>query len=206
MAAGRSPATRMELLEARRRLERVERGVELLRKRREALVRELFELTRPAAELRSRMGHAADAAYGALLEALGAEGAEGLRAAGRPRRRLEVELEPRTVWGLSVPELGDPPTVRRSIADRGLASTRPDPAPLVAAERFEELVEFVLSAASGETLIRRLGQALRRTSRQVHSLERRLGPALDGEIRRIESVLEEREREERVRLRRLRPG
>lgn len=203
MPSGRSPATRMELLKARRRLERVERGVDLLRKRREALVRELFELTRPAAELQSRIGHAGDAAYRALFEALGAEGVDGLEAAGRPRRGLEVELTPRTVWGLSVPELGEIPAVRRSMPDRGLAPTRPDPAPLVAAERFEDLVELVLSAASREALIRRLGRALRRASRQVHSLERRLGPKLEDEVRRIESILEEREREEQVRLRRL---
>lgn len=207
MGVGATPATRMELLRSRRRLERVERGADLLRRRREALVRELFELSRPAAGLRERIGQAAWSAYEALFETLGAEGAEGARPLGWPSRRLVVELEPRQVWGISVPSLREIPTVRRTLVDRGVTPMRGDPAAVEAAERFEEVLALLLEAASRETLIRRLGAALRRTSRQVHSLERRLGPSLEADIRRIEGVLGEREREEQSRLRRFaRPG
>ena len=198
----RTAPTRTELLRSRRRLERVERGVDLLRRRREALVREIFELTRPAADERTRIGRAAAAAYAALGEALGAEGAEGLAGLGRPSRPLEVELDVREIWGLAVPTLRNLPGVVRSMEDRALVPFRSDPSPLLASERFEELLALLLAAASRETLVRRLGAALRRTSRQVQSLERRLAPALHSEIRRIEGILGEREREEQVRLRR----
>ncbi|HLZ44812.1 MAG TPA: V-type ATP synthase subunit D [Gemmatimonadales bacterium] len=52
-------------------------------------------------------------------------------------------------------------------------------------------------------LIRRLGQALAQTSRQVNTLERRLAPVLRGTVTRIRRALDEREREERLRLKRL---
>jgi len=68
---------------------------------------------------------------------------------------------------------------------------------------FEELAEALLEAANRETLLRRLGESLARTSRQVNTLERRVGPALEADLGRIRQSLDEREREEHLRLARL---
>jgi len=72
-----------------------------------------------------------------------------------------------------------------------------------AASAFEELTELLLDAANREALLRRLGEALARTSRQVNTLERRLGPALRADLGAIRRTLDEREREEHLRLERL---
>jgi vacuolar-type H+-ATPase subunit D/Vma8 len=71
------------------------------------------------------------------------------------------------------------------------------------ASAFEELAELLLAAANREALLRRLGEALARTSRQVNTLERRLGPALRADLASIRRTLDEREREEHLRLERL---
>jgi V/A-type H+-transporting ATPase subunit D len=55
-------------------------------------------------------------------------------------------------------------------------------------------------------VIRRLGEALAQTSRQVNTLERRLAPALRGAVTAIRRTLDEREREERLRLKRMKPS
>ncbi|HEU5041135.1 MAG TPA: V-type ATP synthase subunit D, partial [Gemmatimonadales bacterium] len=68
---------------------------------------------------------------------------------------------------------------------------------------FEELAELLLDAANREALLRRLGEALNRTSRQVNTLERRLEPALRAHLTSIHRTLDEREREEHLRLGRL---
>ena len=86
------PTTRMNLLRAARRLERVTRGVGLLRKKREALVSELFRLARPAADARGEITNAARRAYPALLGALALHGRTGLRALAWPGRDLTVEV------------------------------------------------------------------------------------------------------------------
>jgi vacuolar-type H+-ATPase subunit D/Vma8 len=67
---------------------------------------------------------------------------------------------------------------------------------------FEELTELLLNAANRETLLGHLGEALARTSRQVNTLERRLQPALNAHLVTIRRTLEEREREDHVRLER----
>lgn len=61
-----------------------------------------------------------------------------------------------------------------------------------AARRFEVLADLLLQAAPRELLIRRLGQALARTSRQVHTLEQRIVPRLSREIARVRRTLDER--------------
>jgi V/A-type H+/Na+-transporting ATPase subunit D len=64
-------------------------------------------------------------------------------------------------------------------------------------------MEVLLDAAGREALLRRLGDALNRTSRQVNTLERRLAPELTRSLAETRRALDEREREERFRLRRL---
>jgi vacuolar-type H+-ATPase subunit D/Vma8 len=71
------------------------------------------------------------------------------------------------------------------------------------ATAFEELTELLLAAANRESLLRRLGEALNRTSRQVNTLERRLEPTLRGHLTEIRRTLDERERDEHLRLARL---
>jgi V/A-type H+-transporting ATPase subunit D len=93
--------------------------------------------------------------------------------------------------------------VARTLGARGTAPAGTGPAAVQAATEFERLTELLLDAAPREMLLRRLGQALAQTSRQVHSLEHRVSPRLRGDIARVRQVLDEREREERFRLRRI---
>ena len=62
------------------------------------------------------------------------------------------------------------------------------------------LADLLLEAAPREMLIRRLGESLAQTSRQVNTLERRLAPALRSAVTDMRRTLDEREREERLRL------
>lgn len=204
MTRGRGPApTRYNLLRARRRLERVHKGTDLLGRKRRALVGELFQLAGPAVDAREEVAERARDAYPALLHALALHGGAGIRALGWPRRQLEVELRQAKVWGIGVAEIVDRGLVRRSLPARGTAPGSTGPAAARAAEEFEELVALLLDAASRETMIRRLGEALSRTSRQLNTLEQRVAPRLEEQITATRRVLEEREREEHGRIKHL---
>lgn len=72
-----------------------------------------------------------------------------------------------------------------------------------AAGAFEDLTDALLEAAGREAL-RRLGEALAQTSRQVNTLEQQVAPALGSEIAEIRGTLEEQEREDHIRLTRRR--
>lgn len=202
-ALGRMAPTRMNLLRAGRRLDRVRRGVALLRRKREALVAELFKLARPAADARVRIDTETRRAYPALLRGLAVRGRAALRALGWPGRDVAVEMEAGSVWGIAVSRIVRRPTLGRTLAARGTAPGSTGPAAAETAARFEALADLLLEAAPQEMLLRRLGQALAQTSRQVNTLEQRLAPGLEGQMNGVRAALEEREREERLRLRHL---
>ena len=205
MSTSRASApTRAELLRSRRLLARVGKGAALLRRKREALVHELFPLARPATEARRSIARAAGEAYVAELDALALHGEASVAATGWPARELTVEIVVQRLWGVTVPRLGDPPRFARGLAARGTAPAATGPATFEAANRFERLAIELLDAATRELHVRSLGAALARTSRQLHTLEHRIAPDLRARIDRITGALDEREREEHTRLRQLR--
>jgi len=199
----RAAPTRQNLLALQRRLERIAKGTGLLRRKREALVAELFRLARPAASARASIADRAATAYPALLSALAREGVDGLQALGWPGRDLGVEIRAGQVWGIAVAEILRRPPIRRTPHARGLPAGAASGATAEATVAFEELTELLLDAANREALLRRLGNALALTSRQVNTLERRLEPALRGNLGTIRRTLDEREREEHLRVGRL---
>ena len=70
--------TRMNLLQRRGQLRLAQKGVDLLKKKRDALVAEFFGLVREAMEARKALDQAAKEAYAALLLAQAPTGDEAL--------------------------------------------------------------------------------------------------------------------------------
>jgi vacuolar-type H+-ATPase subunit D/Vma8 len=114
-----------------------------------------------------------------------------------------VELRAGQVWGIAVAEILRRPPIPRTPQARGMPPASASGAAAEAVTEFEELAELLLGAASRESLLRRLGDAVARTSRQVNTLERRLQPSLRSELTSVRRTLDEREREEHLRLERL---
>lgn len=196
-----SRPTRLNLLRARRRLTRVVEGEELLRRKREALVRELLGRAGPAVDARERIGRATAAAHTALLDALAHEGRDGVLASAAPAREVPLAMSSTRIWGLAIGAVVQPPVLERTLEARGTAPGLTPAATVEAASAFEALAQLLVEAAPREMLLRALGRAVARTSRQVRALEQRLEPALESAVRRMVAVLDEREREEHLRLR-----
>ncbi|MFO0597978.1 MAG: V-type ATP synthase subunit D [Myxococcaceae bacterium] len=204
MATGkRAAATRSNLVRLRQRRDQVARGAALLRRKRESLVSELFSRARPAIDVRRGIEDQARLAWRSLLSALSTHGRDQLAALGWPTRELHVQLEPVDVWGLHVVDLQAPPTVARSLVARAVAPGPGDGVAVQAAHDFERLLELVLAAAPKEFLMRRLGHELSRATRLVNTLEQRVAVELDADLAHVRRTLDEREREEHLRLKHL---
>lgn len=201
--SGRAAPTRLELLRTERRLQRVQKGVDLLRRKREALVSELFRLARQAVDLRSEVNDAARCAHQFLLESLAVHGEAGLTPLGSRERELHVEVELSRLWGVTVARKLEAPQVRQTLEARDWAPGVTGVSAVASAEAYEHLVEKILEAAPRELLLRGLGEALSRTTRQLSVLEQRVMPELVSRRARVSQALDEREREEQIRLRHL---
>jgi len=195
------PPTRSGLVRARAQLGRVQKGRELLNRKREALIRELFKSARPALTARQKVEERAHAAYRALLQALAARGQASLETYAWPEREIAVELEHEQIWGIAVPSVVSHSPIQRTLTARGTAASSVGPAAAQSAEEFERLVELVLEALPKEQRVRRLGDALAKATRQVNTLQLRVEPTLTAELNALRRMLEERERDERSRLR-----
>ena len=161
----RASPTRMNLLRAQRRLGQVTRGVGLLRRKREALVTELFKLARPAADARALIADAGLQAYPLLLAALSQHGRAGLRALAWPERMdtPAERLDLARIGSLSfeVPNIERFPALRvsREALEAGGA------APIVLNAANEEAVSAFLARRIGFLdILRTVEEAVARTS------------------------------------------
>lgn len=199
----RMAATRAGLLRQARRLDQVQRGAALLKRKRQALVQELFGRARTAIESREAIEAQALRAWRSVWLALSASGTQVLAPLGWPTREIDVDLRTFELWGVRAVELLHRPSLVRGVAAR---SVLPDPGAGVshdAAREFETLLERVLDAAPQEQVVRRLGGALARTTRLVNTLEQRVAVRLAAEVTEIRRTLAEREREEQLRIKHL---
>jgi V/A-type H+-transporting ATPase subunit D len=194
----------MGLLEVRGRREVAARGARLLRAKREVLAGELHKLTRQVLEGRDQLDATLERAVVALAMARALDGEPGLEAlAWGAGREIPLLVSLRRVWGVATPSVAAP-TLARHAGERGGAVTSWGPSASETARRHEEALEVLLRIASHELHLARLGEEIQATSRRINALEQLSLPRLEAEASRIEGALEERDREDAVRLKRFR--
>ena len=196
--------SRMALLLGRARLEMARQGQSLLEQKRDALLREFYREVPLVFASYAELERASTAARIALVEAevrLG-EVVVSAAAATPPDREVEVDLLPLTVLGVAVPAVA-PRDLVRAPDRRGRALAASGPALELAALRFEEELTIAIRQATVEARVRRLAREIRRTRSRVNALRTRIVPRLEAETRAIELALEQRERDDRFRLKRV---
>lgn len=195
--------TRMALLAARAQLGLARQGLTLLEAKRDALLREFYREVRvvyAAHEELDASAGSARLALDAVRVRLGPEPVAAAAVAGRSE--VNVEVESLSVMGVPVPSVV-PRSLVRVPAVRGRAAEASGPALELAAQRFEEELTIAIRVATMEARVRRLASEIRRTSSRVNALRTRVIPALESETRTIAFTLEQREREDRFRLKRV---
>jgi V/A-type H+-transporting ATPase subunit D len=195
--------TRTELLTRRAQIRLAEQGAAMLRSKREVLLREFLKELKSFSSQRDKMRSAVVKAVQSLLAAIALDGTETLSSvASATRQTVTVELKQQNIWGARVVNVKSDYSVRAS-ESRGYTpytvSARIDET----AERFEQVVEHAIRVAPAEHKLAVLAEHIRKTSRRVNALEQRLLPGLHEQIHFIRHTLDQREREDTFRLKRL---
>lgn len=195
--------TRGELLKLKRRIDLAKRGHELLREKRDALVTEFFDNLDMLRGKREVVEEKLEEAFEALVEARVTSGNLDLeRAADASTRGIDVDVDSRNIMGVRVPVV-ESENVERKITERGYSFQQTSGAIDEAAEKFEEALQSVLELAEAEEIVKLLAQEIEKTKRRVNSLEHVLIPRLEDSKEYIEMRLEEQEREDKFRLKRV---
>jgi V/A-type H+-transporting ATPase subunit D len=195
--------TRMGLLMRKAQAQLALQGVELLKSKRDALIREFMKLMDEMFDRRQALEDVSHKAYHALSRCRALDGEETLRSAAMATRRtVDIDIRRRKIWGVAIPDI-ERTHVDRPVTERGYSFIGVPARVDMTARSFEEVLNAVIDIASTDVLIRRLGDEIRRTTRRVNALEEVLIPRLLEEARYIRATLEEREREDNYRLKKL---
>ena len=194
--------TRMNLLSRKSQLGLAGEGIELLKHKREVLMTEFMKIVKPLMDKHNRLHKGMVQAYHCLNTARAVDGPGALKSASLLRENsVSIDIHSEKSWGISIPKidsirgLGVQFREEHSIGvSLRIFETR---------DRFEKIVEEVLELAPLEASLKRLGKEIRKTTRRINALEMMLVPRLKDEIRGIRGALEEREREDNYRLRRI---
>jgi V/A-type H+-transporting ATPase subunit D len=192
--------TRSSLLHMKQELQFAREGYEILDRKREVLTTELIPLAHDAEVLQEQVWGLVAEAYRTLERARLTMGQEHLEwAALAVNKTVDVQLKFRGVMGVSIPLVearGAPPEMPYSLGDTTAMLDEANAA-------FREVLGRVAEFSELVTSVWRLAGELRKTQRRVNALQHIFIPEYEETVAFIESTLEEREREETFRLKRI---
>ena len=192
--------TRSNLLQRRDQLKLANRGADLLKRKRDALIGEFFSLVQESLKARRALNESSREAYFSLFLAKawdGPEAVESLSLAGE--KQLDLDIKVQNLFGVKVPQVQPPEFDKKLPFSPVGAGART----LDAAAQFRRLTEALIQVAATETRLRLVGEEIKKTSRRVNALEQIVIPGVQGEIRGIRSVLDQRALEETTVLKRI---
>jgi V/A-type H+-transporting ATPase subunit D len=195
--------TRTELLTRRAQIRLAEQGAKLLRGKREALVREFLTEIKTFRSDRDQMLRNLQDAGKSLMRSIALDSPEAVRSVAiATRREIDIEVTEQNIWGTRVANVESSYGVRtpdQREYSLVAVSARIDET----VNDFEKAVESIIRVAPKFHKLGRLAEEIRKTSRRVNALEQRLLPELSEQVQYIRSVLDQREREDIFRLKRI---
>jgi V/A-type H+-transporting ATPase subunit D len=195
--------TRSELIRLKRQIRFSERGYNILKLKRDGLILEFRKVLEDAKRSQSDLQDAYRRSMERIAIAHTVQGSIGVKAAALSRKETpEIELTSKNIMGVVVPEIRGS-KVKKGILERGYSLIGTSSVIDAAAEGFEDLVEAVIRSAEIETTLKRLLDDIEGTKRRVNALEYRVIPELKTASAFIKMRLDEMEREELFRLKKI---
>jgi len=194
--------TRSELIKLKKRIKLAKSGYNLLKKKRDGLILDFFEILKKAKTLRQELVQDYLFALNKINITRAIESDLKIKSVAMAiKERPAVELKTKNIMGVIVPkiEFGE---LKKHFLARGYGiygSSAIDEA----AYSYEELVEKIILAAEVETSMRKLLKEIEKTKRRVNALEFSIIPQMEDVQSFITLRLEEMERENIFRLKRI---
>jgi V/A-type H+/Na+-transporting ATPase subunit D len=195
--------TRMELMKKKAQIKLAEQGRDLLREKMDALIQEFFKILSSVSDSRDELEQVSRAADQALMIAAAVDDPVTLKSASfATRRAITVGITGKNIMGVPVPVI-EKKRVSKSMMERGYGIIATSARIDETAERYEVELDLLIKLAESETAMRRLGAEIQMNRRRVNALEQILIPELKGQAKYIKNAIEEREREDLFRLKKV---
>lgn len=195
--------TRSQLIELKKRIVLSKKGYKLLKMKRDGLIMEFFKMLEDAKKIRASVSENYSKGQHAIHVAEAVEGAIPIRSAALAVVKSPTIVTARkNVMGVVVPTISGE-SVRTPLLERGYGVIGTSPRIDEAANRYEALVETVIKAAEIEMSMKKMLDEIEKTKRRVNALEFKVIPELEQARDFIRLRLEEMERENVFRLKKI---
>ncbi len=196
--------TRSEELRLKERIELAENGHDILEKKRDGLIHEFMEVVGEARDVNQELADTYSQARLKMLLAKIYDGEDTLRAnALSATEEPEVSSSAENIMGVVVPEIESEKDIQKHILDREYGITSSTSRIDSTADKHEELLEHIIDAAETQTKLLRLLDEIEKTKRRVNALEHKVIPEMSNALDTVQQVLEESEREETFRMKKI---
>ncbi len=194
--------TRSELLKLKKQIRLARSGYSLLKKKRDGLILEFFDILKKAKTLRQELVDEYKIALEKINIARTLEGDLKVKSIAMAIPDIpDVKLAARNIMGVKVPKI-ESSEIKKAFMERGYGiynSSAIDEA----AAAYEKVVEKIILAAEVETSMKKLLNEIEKTKRRVNALEFVVIPNLEKIRAFIQLRLEEMERENIFRMKRI---
>ena len=195
--------TRSELIKLKQKIKLAKSGYNLLKKKRDGLILEFFDLLKEAKSIRSEVTALYRKAAFKMAVARSVENDVALQSlALAVNAAPEVQVRRKNIMGVVVPEITSEGVVQ-SMRERGYGVTSGSSRIDETALAYEQLLEKIIVAAEIETAMKKILMEVDKTKRRVNALEFELIPRMDAQSAFIRLRLEEMERENTFRMKRI---
>ncbi|SHE71572.1 V/A-type H+-transporting ATPase subunit D [Tissierella praeacuta DSM 18095] len=200
MAVYKLTPTKANLIKSKNSLQFAKKGYELLDRKRTVLIREMMSLIDKARDLQERIDIEFKEAYEALKLAnitVGAEAVEEIAISIEKEKDFHILFK--SVMGVEVPVIKGEDTTFTT--EYGFFRTNPafDKAVL----QFNDIKKLIYELAELENSVYKLAMEIKKTQKRANALEKIQIPKYTSTIKYIEEVLEEKEREDFFRLKKV---
>jgi len=193
----------MELIKKRAQIKLAEQGRDLLREKMDALIQEFFHIMVSVSKSREELEIASTSAQRSLYVARAVDDPVTLKSASfATKRAVTLDIRGKNIMGVPVP-LVERKTVTKSVLERGYSLIGTSGRIDEVAEKYEAKLDLIIELAETETSLRRLGDEIQMNRRRVNALEQVLIPELKRQAKYIKIAIEEKEREDLFRLKKV---
>ncbi len=189
--------TRLEYLRAKNRIKIAQKGLKLLKLKRQALILEFFNISKSSSKLRGELNSELIKGYQSIRMAEMLDGEMRLENEAMKIPQLKkLLITPKNVMGVKIPKL-EGGTREQSLTEYLLEI----PVSISEAMKaFQEVHKIVLDVAEKETTLRKLLNEIEKTKRKANAIENVFIPRLEEAVKFILFRLGEIERETFVML------
>lgn len=195
--------TRSELIKLKNKIKLAKSGHKLLKKKRDGLILEFFEILKETKSVRKEMTEKYKEATKKINIARVLDGDAVIKSIALSiKNKPKININTKNIMGVQVPNI-ESENIKKQVNERGYGLVNTSATIIESANAYEQLLEYILLVAEVETSLIRLLQEIDKTKRRVNALEFNVIPKLNSQKNFIQLRLEEMERESVYRSKRI---